>query len=201
MQALYRNSGTLTKKIEVLIKKICEQCNVCKKFLRSKSRPKIGLPKATTFNETVSLDLKNVSSLINNSSDKRFVLYATDEFSKYIKGAIIPNKEQNTVTKAILKLWCLNFAGYPKRSFHADNGGEFSNETFRAFANKAGIRITLSPSYSPWANGGNERRHAVVDTTIKKVVEDNPGIALQEALDHSCYARNVEIGPHGFSPQ
>ena len=70
------------------IKKVCSQCNVCKKRSRARSRPKVGLPKATTVNETVSLDLKNVSSLIGKATDKRFVLYFVDEFSKYTRGII-----------------------------------------------------------------------------------------------------------------
>ena len=65
----------------------------------------------------------------------------------------------------------------------------------------SGIKLTLSPSLSPWSNGGNERRHAVCDITVKKLIEDNPGLALQKAVDMACYSRNVEIGPLGYSPQ
>lgn len=95
------------------------------------------MPKSTGFNETVSLDLKNVSSVIENPRDKRFILYLTDEFAKMIRGRVIPNKEGATVTEAILCEWDLRFCGLPKKSFHADNGLEFANSDLRAACNKA----------------------------------------------------------------
>ena len=61
--------------------------------------------------------------------------------------------------------------------------------------------MTLSPSLSPWSNGGNKRRHAVIDISIKKLLEDDPTLDLQDAIDHACFARNNEVGPLGFSPQ
>ena len=61
--------------------------------------------------------------------------------------------------------------------------------------------MTLSPALSPWSNGGNERRHAVVDLTAKKLLEDNDGLALDKAIEMACYCRNIEIGPLGWSPQ
>ena len=97
--------------------------------------------------------------------------------------------------------WCIGHSGYPKKSFHADNGSEFNNAEFRALCRKAGITITFSPAYSPWSNGGCERRHAVVDSTIEKILEDNKDLSLQDAVNLACNARNVEIGPLGFSPQ
>ena len=78
-----------------------------------------------------------------------------DEFSKFIRGYILKNKEKETVVDAILKdsrTFC-----FPKNGYHADNGTEFSNEDLRALCNRAGIKLTLSPAYSPWSNGGNER--------------------------------------------
>ena len=49
-------------------------------------------------------------------------------------------------------------------------------------------------SFSPWSNGGNERRHAVVDEAVIKISADNPELSLQQAVDYACFARNNEIG-------
>ncbi len=78
MLALYGSKGNLTSKVERLITKICVQCNICNKFRKTRSRPKVGLPKATDFNEVVSADLKNVSSLIEDPKDNRYVIYLVD---------------------------------------------------------------------------------------------------------------------------
>ena len=89
----------------------------------------------------ISLDLKNVSSLIKKPDDKRYVLYLTDEFSKYIKGVVIPNKESETIVKAIQKTWVFGTAGYPTRGFFADNGKEFVNEDMRALCRRMDLNI------------------------------------------------------------
>ena len=198
--SLYRSKNALTPTVNKIIKKVCSQCNICKRFNKSQPRPKVGLPKATSFNECVSLDLKNVSSLLEDPNDKRMIVYMTDEFTKYTKGKIIQGKTKEKVLEAILKEWGTKFCGLPKKSFHCDNGGEFRNELLMNLCNKEGIKLTFSPAYSPWSNGGNERRHSTVDITIKKLKADNPSLKLEEALDIALSARNNEIGPHGFSP-
>ena len=124
----------------------------------------------------------------------------TCEFSKMIKGEVISNKKGDTVATGILEKWCIGGPGYPKRSFHANNGGEFVNDDVRAACRRNDIKLTLSPSFSPWSNGGNERRHAVVDETVTKILADNPKLSLQQAVDYACFARNNEIGPLGWSP-
>ena len=135
------------------------------------------------------MDLKNVSTLIGNPNGKRYVLYLNDEFSKFIRGVIVKNKEMGTIVEAVIKD-TRTFASFPKKGYHADNGSEFDNQEFRALCNKAGITLTLSSSYSPWSNGGNERRHAVVDITAKKLMEDDPELKVDKAVEFACYCRN-----------
>ena len=74
MISLFRNKGNYNKKVEKIIKKVCSECKICMKYRRNTSRPKVGLPKATTPNEVVSVDLKNVSTIYSDPSDKRFIL-------------------------------------------------------------------------------------------------------------------------------
>ena len=162
----------------------------------------MGIPKATAFNETVFVDVKNMSSLVGDPSDKRFVLYLIDEFTKYSRGVVIPNKEKETVVFSIIQEWCLTLCGHPSRSFHNDNGGEFLNESLREFASREGIKITSTQSGSAFASTGNERGHEVIESLfIKKLLEDDTELSLEEALDHALYASNIEIGQLGISPQ
>ena len=102
---IYRNRGKLNKKLTEIIRQCYDNCKICKKHTKKQPRPKVGLPKASEANEVVSLDLKNVSSLIKKPEDKRYIIYMTDEFSKFIKGAVIPNKEGETIVKAIQNTW------------------------------------------------------------------------------------------------
>ena len=185
LTSLFRSKGTLNSKVSKLIKKVCIQCNVCKKFSRARSRPKVGMPKASMVNETVSVDLKNVSSLLDDTKDKRFVLYLIDEFSKFMRGKVVKNKEKETIMEAVLS--DSEIFSLPSRTYHADNGSEFSNKDFRELCNRKGIKMTHTPARAPWANGSNERNHASVDITIKKLMADNPGLKLEKALSTALY--------------
>lgn len=180
---LFKNKGSLTNRVRATINQTYSNCAVCRKYSKKQPRPKVGLPKASEANEVVSLDLKNVSSLIKKTDDKRYILYLTDEFSKFVKGVVIPNKESETIVKAIQNTWVFGTAGYPTRGFFADNGKEFVNEDIRALCRKMNLSIKHTPAYSPWSNGGNERRHASVDATIVKLKEDLPTTSLEELVN------------------
>ena len=122
--------------------------------------------------------------------------------SPFIKGAVIPNKEGETIVKAIQSTWVFGTAGYPTKGFFADNGKEFDNEDMKALCRRMDLSIKHTPAYSPWSNGGNERRHATVDGTIVKLLEEWPtNTPLEEIVNHACYARNEEIGSKGFAPR
>ena len=77
---LIRNRGGLSKGAIEVINQCYAKCHVCRKHSKRQPRPKVGLPKASEANEVVSLDLKNVSSLIKKPTDKRYIFYMTDEF-------------------------------------------------------------------------------------------------------------------------
>ena len=106
--------------------KISKSCQICHKYQKSSPKPKVGLLKAREVNEIRSIDLKPVSSLIKNKNDPRYIVYAVDEFSKFIVGGISPNKEAENVAKVILEISCLKGLGYPSGGFFMDNGTEFS---------------------------------------------------------------------------
>ena len=54
----YRNANNLNDDIRKKIKKVCEDCKVCRKLSRSLGRPKVTNPKVVNFNKIVSMDLK-----------------------------------------------------------------------------------------------------------------------------------------------
>ena len=76
------------------------------------------LPKASLFNEVVTLDLKAFGS--------KYVLWIIDSFSRFVQGKVIHNSMVDTIIKAVTDTWILCF-GIPSVGFYADNGGEFVN--------------------------------------------------------------------------
>ena len=199
MEQLMKDSGESDSVIIKMMKKIQEKCSVCAKYKRKPSKPKVAFAKAREVNETVSIDLKPVSSLLGTKDDRQIV-YMMDEFSKFTAAGISKNKEAEEVVKIILDKWCLQLMGYPRRSFFADNGTEFKKSTLEELARRLGVKIELTPSYSPWSNGSNERRHGAVNLTVRKLMEDDKDLSLENALQHSIWARNMEIGKLGRSP-
>ena len=66
--------------------------------------------------------------------------------------------------------------------------------------NKLGLRINFTPSHSPWANRGNERNHYSCDVIIKKVMEDDKKIGLQEAVKMAAWTHNTNVNVLGYMP-
>ena len=104
MKQLLKDSGESDNVILKMLKRIQESCRVCQKYKRKASKPQVGLPKSREVNETVSIDLKPVSSLTENKQDNRQLVYLMDEFSCYTAAGISKNKEADEVLKTILDL-------------------------------------------------------------------------------------------------
>ena len=54
----YINAGWMCPEIVNTIQRVVNDCNVCQKFQKSVARPRVTLPKVSSFNEVVTLDLK-----------------------------------------------------------------------------------------------------------------------------------------------
>ena len=72
----YRNAGLIGPEIIKLIKQVVKDCKICQKFGRSMVKPKVALPKATSFNEIVTLDLKQFGD--------KYVLWCIDAFTRFV---------------------------------------------------------------------------------------------------------------------
>ena len=105
---------------------------------KSLGTPKVALPKATEFNQIVTLDLKFFKN------QKNPVLWMIDAFSKLCVGTVVKDKEMETILKAIDSKWCLTW-GFPQSHFWSDNGKEFLNKNLRKYSEKMGIKIEFGP--------------------------------------------------------
>ncbi len=92
------------------IKRVVRDCKICQKFGKSMVKPKIALPNASSFNEVVTLDLKQFGN--------KHVLWCIDSFTRFIQGKLLRNKKAETILNAINKCWNLSF-GIPAVGFYA----------------------------------------------------------------------------------
>ena len=189
--AAYRNAGWLSPELVSTIDTVVKNCKVCQKFEKSVSRPRVTLPKSTSFNEVVTMNLKEFGT--------KYVLWMVDSFTRFMQGKLIANKKVNTVIEALNSTWCMNL-GYPSIGFFADNGGEFANARLDEYTSKLGLTVKFGPAYSPWSNGINERNHASADLTIKKLMEEKRTSLTDALVKAAAWAHNTSINKLGFSP-
>merc|ERR1712115_17073 len=187
----YKRVGLIGPETTKLIKQVVKDCKICQKFSRSLAKPKIALPIASSFNEIVTLDLKQFGD--------EYVLWCICAFTRFIQGRLLKNKKAETVINAIEECWNLPF-GIPTLGYYADNGREFKNVKMDELVSKLGISISYGPAYSPWSNGINERNHASCDITIKKVMEDKKTGLTDAVIKTAAFTHNTNVNKAGFSP-
>ena len=133
LKVFFKNSSDNDDRVLQLIDKVHEKCNVCKKFKKTPSRPKVGLPVSMDFNECVAMDLKQ------RKGNKDYILYCICTFSRLTRGIIIKDKKPSTIVKGVLDCWVLGKGigpGIPGK-FLFDNGGEFNNPEVLDLAEKS----------------------------------------------------------------
>ena len=62
------------------------------------------MPKLTSFNEIVTLELKEFGL--------KYILWMVDSFKRFIQGKLIPNKKADTILATLTDSWCMN-VGFP----------------------------------------------------------------------------------------
>ena len=106
---LIRNTSIKNKKkLENEIRSTTEKCITCIKFKRRIPRPPVCFPMATTFNETVAMDLKIWG--------KNYFLVMVDMATRFCTASVINNKLPATIIKNFLLSWITLF-GAPKKIF------------------------------------------------------------------------------------
>ena len=193
------NAGRATDKArtEERLRKIKSDCQGCLRNPNRRPKPKSACPRATKFNEVVTLDLKDYKDPDNK--DNRYILYIIDMFTRLTVGVFIPDKKPETIANKILKHWV--GAGFCLMGFlHSDLGGEFVNEVMTDTADYLNVRLTTTAASSPNMNGCNERNHATVDRIMSKMMDQDPSMSADIALCWALNAKNSLENYMGFSP-
>ena len=118
LMAAYCQAGSMSLEMSIVINRVINDCKVSQKFQCLVARPRVSLFWTTSFNEIVTLDLKEFGS--------KYILWMINLFSRFMVGKLILNKKADTIIQVLTDSWCmsLNFCLY---GFFTDNGKEFSN--------------------------------------------------------------------------
>ena len=128
---------------------------------------------------------------------KHLVINLIDQPTRLSAACRIPNKNPDTIVKAILKVLIGVYGATEK--FHTDNGCEFVNQSLIDLAHQFGICISTTAAYAPLANGTIERHNKVLGVMVEKVLADTK-CHFDIALVWSLNAKNSLANVHGFSP-
>ena len=120
-------------------------------------------------------------------------------FTRFSRAAVIRRKTPEKVVKAFVKVWISSGFGAPRKVL-VDNRSEFDNPDYLDAMAQFNIEVMATAASSPWSNGTCERNHAVVDRIVEKIVEEEPKIDIEFALDNAVSAKNCLMNHNGFTP-
>ena len=190
LERLIKNADKWRACMNEQLKTIYDKCETCKLFAKTPARSVVAMPRASAFNDILTLDIK--------MRDGKLILYMIDHFSRLTKGIFVKSKKPPEIVKAIMLHWVAAGFGLPG-SLHSDVGGEFTNAEVIEMAEQLGCKVTSTAGSSPYMNGLNERNHHTVDRMYSMIEEDNPGLTPSEILSHALHAKNSLQMVHGFS--
>ena len=110
MMEILKHNGKGTRKV---VNDVIRRCKICQTGKKNKPRPKIAFMKAKSFNDVVTMDLKQVG--------KSHILWMICSFSRLVKGIALKTKTAKEIVKGMDHGWLYNI-GCPTTGFWADNG-------------------------------------------------------------------------------
>jgi len=172
-------------------------CQICAVEAKRKSLPKTAIPRASNFNQLVTMDLK-FNTKFSNKDNSPYILYIIDAFTRFKVATFISDKNSSTIIDAFLTNWIRIF-GRPS-NVHFDRGTEFNNSEMQTLCDKYDIKITMTAAYSANQNGLNEKNHHYVDFMMTKIIAADPSCSPDTALTWAIHTSNVLENRFGVSP-
>jgi Integrase core domain/Integrase zinc binding domain len=139
--------------------KTCLRCQQ-RKTVPKKNAPLSPLPIPDSPNTRIHADL--FGPMVDASRKLAYILCITDAFTKYAVVTYIPNKDTQTVAKAIFEQWFCKF-GIPAQ-IHTDGGKEFVNKLLAELCEFLSVQHSKTTPYHPQCNSQVE----VFNKTVKK---------------------------------
>ena len=186
---LFENANFLNKDIRNLIKEVTVNCDICKRQKKAPARPVVSLPRAERWNQVVAMDLHEIVH------GKLWYLHIIDQFTRYSNAIVVSRKSD--ASQAFLLNW-ISLFGRPAKIF-SDNRGEFIGDDMYELCSAFDIKISTTPSYSPWSNGVVERHNQMLTTMAQKIRTDMQ-CDWKTAVAWAVCAKNHLINHNGYSP-
>ena len=137
----------------------CKTCGICatRKSPGPRNRAPLQGIQAGYPMQIVAMDI--MGPLPETSSGNRYVLVASDYFTRWVEAYGIPNQEAKTVAdKLVGEMFC-RFS--PSYQLHSDQGKQFESNLMAEICGLLQIKKSQTTPYHPQGNGLVERFNAV----------------------------------------
>lgn len=167
------------------------QCHLCKvnKPKTSTVEPLCITPTPLRPFEKIIID--TLGPLVPSANNNTYALTAICDLTKYIITIPIPNKQANTVAKAIMNEIILIYG--PMKSILSDKGTEFVNSTITELCSLLNIQNVHSAPYRHETVGSIERNHRSLNEYLRMYLNDS-NLDWENFLKYFTYCYN--ISPH-----
>ncbi|RVW96415.1 Pol polyprotein [Vitis vinifera] len=139
-----------------------------------------------------------VGPLPTAPAQKKFLLVATDYFSKWVEAEAYVGIKDKNVTKFVWKNIVCRF-GIPQ-TIIANNGPQFDSIAFRNFCSELNIQNSYSTPRYPQSNGQAEATNKTLITALKKRLEQAKGKWVEELPGVLWAYRTTPGRPTGNTP-
>jgi transposase InsO family protein len=179
------------------IKQYVTNCLLCQKRKPGlKNKSALGkFPQIVRPNNTLGCDLIGPMSTTENGN--KYVLTMVDHFSRYVYLYPIPNKETETVTRAMIR-HCITYG--PPTYLISDLGSEFISALWKRVCENLSIRMNYTTAYRPRSNGLTENRNRYAVDHLYFLMNQDPHqwdeqLVYTAAAMNSAFCRPINETP------
>uniref|UniRef100_A0A2N9FA17 Uncharacterized protein n=1 Tax=Fagus sylvatica TaxID=28930 RepID=A0A2N9FA17_FAGSY len=158
--------------------KYVRECDKCQRFAPMIHQPAIELNPLSSPWPFAQWGLDIVGPLPRAPGNKKFLITATDYFTKWIEAEPLSNIRDVDTKRFFWKNVITRF-GIPWAAI-SDNGTQFESRLFKGFCSNLGIKNFFSSPGYPQSNGQAEASNKIVLSGIKRKLEEAKGKWVEE---------------------
>uniref|UniRef100_A0A2N9INS9 Uncharacterized protein n=1 Tax=Fagus sylvatica TaxID=28930 RepID=A0A2N9INS9_FAGSY len=158
--------------------KYVRECDKCQRFAPMIHQPAIELNPLSSPWPFAQWGLDIVGPLPRAPGNKKFLITATDYFTKWIEAEPLSNIRDVDIKRFFWKNVITRF-GIPWAAI-SDNGTQFESRLFKGFCSDLGIKNFFSSPGYPQSNGQAEASNKIVLSGIKRKLEEAKGKWVEE---------------------
>ena len=178
------------------VQQFCSSCDTCRRVNLKvpKQRPELHPIPVTDVWNHIGVDL--VGPLPETPRGNKYIVTATDYFSKWPEAAPLAEKTAVEVANFLFGLFCHH--GWPK-ILSCDQGREFVNAVSHCLFDMTKVEQRISSAYHPQTNGLDERTNQTLVKSLIKLTSSQVDWDLN--IDAALYAYRISRqDSSGYSP-